>query len=97
MRPEPTFTLAGTDVTDVGYALLPQLQTTIFKNETRPMANVGGGLSVTLARHVTLDVGYTFSGIFIKSDYLQEDPAVSPHTHTRIYTHRGYFGAGYRF
>jgi opacity protein-like surface antigen len=94
MTPQPTFTLAGVDVTSISMQQEPLK--TAFRNETRPMATVGGGLAVTVARHVTFDVGYLFSGIFINTDYLQ-DFEVSPHSHSQIYTHRGYVGAGFRF
>lgn len=66
-----------------------------FREETRPMVSTGAGLAVTV-KHVTVDFGYKYSGIFITSDYLQ-DLQGSPHNHTRINTHRFYAGAGFAF
>ena len=94
LTPKPTFKIEGLDVTDIGLQESPELRST-FRNENRPMASVGGGLSITVARHVAFDVGYKYSEIFIKKDYLQ-DPE-SPHQHHRIDVHRMYFGVGYAF
>jgi opacity protein-like surface antigen len=94
MRPEPTFTWAGFDMTS-DVMVEPYMQT-VFRDETRPVATVGGGVAVTVARHVTVDTGYMFSGIFIDEDYLQ-DYEVSPHSHSQIYTHRVHVGLGFSF
>ena len=56
-----------------------------------------GGVTVDVLRHLTLDIGYRYSGIFIKTDYQQLPVPVSPHSHTRIDTHRLFAGAGFRF
>jgi opacity protein-like surface antigen len=67
-----------------------------FREENRPMASIGGGVALTVARHMSFDFGYKYSGIFIKSDYLQ-DVQGSPHSHTRIDTHRFFAGVGFAF
>ena len=69
----------------------------LFREDTRPMASFGGGVTVDVLRHLTLDIGYRYSGIFIKTDYQQLPVPVSPHSHTRIDTHRLFAGAGFRF
>ena len=70
--------------------------TPALREETRPMAGIGAGVAFIVARHVTFDVGYRFSGIFISTDYLQ-DLQGSPDSHTRIDTHRFYAAAGFIF
>jgi opacity protein-like surface antigen len=70
--------------------------TPALREETRPMASAGAGLAVLVARHLTFDFGYKYSGIFIQRDYLQ-DVAGSPHDHKRIDMHRFYAGAGVAF
>ena len=61
---------------------------------------------MTVARHLAVDIGYKYSRIFIKEDYLQLPAAgsaidswlpPSPHQHNKIDVHRLYFGAGYAF
>lgn len=102
MSPKPTFTALGIDVTsplmadpEVGLAL-----TNTFREETKPMASVSGGVMVTVARHLNFDLGYRYSSIFIKTDYLQANgvaAGISPHDHTRINVHRVYAGVGVGF
>ena len=96
MSPKPTFTAAGFDLTSEVLNADDQFVGHIFREETRPMATLGGGVTATLSRHVQVDVGYKYSGIFIKTDYLQ-DYNVSPHSHARIDTHRVYAGLGLTF
>lgn len=94
LTPKPMFKVEGLDVTDLTLQEVPEIRN-VFRNENRPMASVGGGLSITVARHVALDMGYKYSEIFIKKDYLQAED--SPHQHHRIDVHRMYFGVGYAF
>jgi hypothetical protein len=94
MRPEATFSFGSIDLTSQMFQ--DELIRTTFRNETRPMASVGGGVAFVVARHVTFDMGYAYSGIFIDRNYLQ-DYEVSPHSHNRIDTHRVYAGAGFAF
>jgi opacity protein-like surface antigen len=94
MSPKAKFLIGGVDLTKEITA--NELIKKTFREETRPMASVGGGVAVNLARHFTVDAGYRYSGIFIKTDYLQ-DWQVSPHSHDRINTHRFYAGAGFTF
>lgn len=70
---------------------------TTFREDTRPMASVGGGVSVTVVRHLAFDFGYRYSAIFIQRDYLQGPSDFSPHTHNRIDVHRVYAGVGVTF
>lgn len=70
---------------------------TTFREDTRPMAAVGGGLSVTVVRHLTFDLGYRYSAIFVERDYLQGTGDFSPHSHNRIDVHRVYAGVGVTF
>lgn len=102
MSPQPTFVIEGVDVTsllmsdlgdDPSDASTPR---TVFREETRPMATVGAGVTTAVTNRVQIDVGYTLSGIFIKKNYLQ-DVETSPHAHDRIYTHRFYAGVGLVF
>jgi opacity protein-like surface antigen len=94
MSPKTTFLVGGVDLTKevMGDELIKKT----FREETRPMVSVGGGVAVKVARYLTLDGGYRYSGVFIKTDYLQ-DYEVSPHKHDRINTHRFYAGAGFIF
>jgi opacity protein-like surface antigen len=94
MSPAPKFLVAGLDMTEL--AMKDALISNTFREETRPMATVGGGLAVVLARHLTVDFGYKYSAIFIDRNYLQ-DYEVSPHSHNRIDTHKMYVGAGVAF
>jgi opacity protein-like surface antigen len=95
MRPKATFTLGNAlDLTSEMFEE-PVVQT-VFRKETRPMASVGAGVAFVLPHHVTFDLGYAYSGIFIERNYLQ-DYEVSPHSHNRIDTHRIYAGAGFTF
>jgi opacity protein-like surface antigen len=94
MSPAPKFVLGGLDVTSL--AMLDPVASTAFREATRPMASLGGGLTFDVARHVMLDIGYRYSGIFIETDYLQ-DYESSPHSHKRIDTHRVFAGAGFTF
>jgi opacity protein-like surface antigen len=94
LTPKPTFKVEGLDVTDITLQGSPEIRN-VFRNENRPMASAGAGFLVTVARHVAIDMGYKYSSIFIKKDYLQAED--SPHKHNRIDVHRLYFGAGYAF
>jgi opacity protein-like surface antigen len=97
MSPKPRFTVEGLDITSL--VLSDTEDPTIrkaFREETRPMATLGGGVTAKVADHVLVDVGYKYSGIFIKTDYLQ-DVEGSPHSHKRIDTHRVYVGLGLTF
>lgn len=94
MSPKPTFEVAGLDYTTL--AMADQTVGKAFREDTRPMASIGGGVTFDVVKHVTFDIGYKYSGIFIKTDYLQ-DLEASPHSHTRIDTHRVFAGAGFRF
>lgn len=67
-----------------------------FREDTRPMVGVGAGVAFVMAQHLTFDVGYKYSGIFIQTDYLQ-DRQGSPDSHTRIDTHRLFAGVGVAF
>jgi opacity protein-like surface antigen len=94
MSPKPTFTLQGLDITST--VMADPYTSGVFREETRPMATFGGGVTAVLMRHVQVDVGYKYSGIFIKSDFAQ-DYQTSPHKHDRIDTHRVYGGIGLVF
>ena len=102
MSPKPTITALGVDVTS---ALASDSEvgppfTTTFREATEPMASVGGGVMFTVARHLTFDLGYRYSGIFIKTNYLQAggfEAGLSPHDHTRINLNRVYAGMGVAF
>ena len=103
MSPKPTFMLEGVDITSLAmsseigdYANDPYTPKEIFREETRPMATIGGGVTTAVTDHVQVDLGYNLSGIFIKKNFLQ-DFETSPHSHNRIYTHRFYAGLGLRF
>jgi opacity protein-like surface antigen len=56
---------------------------------------VGGGITVNLVNHVKVDVGYKYSPIFVKTNYLQAPE--SPHQHKNVNVHRLQFGLGYTF
>ena len=111
LAPEPKFLVEGIDYTS---ALLKEIATDplaqaqydrMFKDTTRPLASVGGGLVLTVARHFTLDVGYRYSRVFVKTDFVQSpsstnnymDLPTSPHQHNRLDVHRVIVGAGYAF
>ena len=94
MSPVPKFVVGGLDMTTL--AMQQELVATTFREETRPMATVGGGIAVVLARHFTVDLGYKYSATFINTDYLQ-DYETSPHSHSRIDTHKVFAGAGIVF
>lgn len=102
MSPKPTFTALGVDVSSpiLNDPEVGPVFTSTFREETRPMATVGGGVVFTVAQHLYLDLGYRYSGIFIKTDYLQAGglaTGISPHDHTRIDVHRAYAGVGVTF
>jgi opacity protein-like surface antigen len=94
MSPQTTFTLSGIDVS--GAMAEEQVIQTIFREETRPVATLTGGVAFTVARHLTFDLGYRYSRIFINTDYLQ-DFAASPTSHSGINVHRVFAGAGFTF
>ena len=95
MSPAPKFVIGGFDLTS-DLMKDHNVVSTAFREETRPMASLGGGVTFEVVKHVTFDVGYKYSGIYIKTDYLQ-DYEVSPHNHKRIDTHRIFAGAGFTF
>jgi opacity protein-like surface antigen len=98
MSPNTNFVAAGIDITTLLQTdpeLRPYL-TTPFREDTRPMASVGGGVVFNVVKHLAVDVGYKYSGIFIKTDYLQLN-GISAHDHDRISTHRVYTGVGVTF
>jgi opacity protein-like surface antigen len=94
MSPEPRILALGLDLTS--QMVSEQPFQSAFRENTRPMASIGGGVAVTVGRYVTFDIGYKFSSIFIQTDYLQ-DLATSPDSHKRIDTHRAYAGLGFAF
>ncbi|MEZ5290058.1 MAG: outer membrane beta-barrel protein [Vicinamibacterales bacterium] len=102
MSPKPTFMIEGVDVTSLMMSDLandpgdPYSVRQSFREETRPMATVGGGVTTAVTDHVQVDLGYKFSSIFIKKGYLQDFEG-SPHSHNRIDTHRFYAGLGLTF
>lgn len=102
MSPKPTFMLEGANVTSLMMSDLgddpndPYTPRRVFREETRPMATIGGGVTTAVTDHVQVDVGYKLSGIFIRKNFLQ-DFETSPHSHNRIYTHRFYAGLGLTF
>lgn len=102
LSPKPTFMLEGVDVTSMVMSENlfdpndPYTPRRLFREETRPMATIGGGVTTAVTNHVQVDFGYKLSGIFIKKNYLQ-DFETSPDTHDRIYTHRFYAGLGLTF
>lgn len=100
MSPAPSYRLNGIDVTSVISTEMTSLID--FREETRPMASLAGGVAFTVAKHLAFDLGYRYSTIFIHSDYLQHTALVrqnidSPTTHTRLDTHRVYAGVGWAF
>ena len=60
------------------------------------MATFGGGVTARVARWIQVDFGYKYSGIFINENFMQDYEA-SPHSHSRIDTHRVYAGVGLAF
>jgi opacity protein-like surface antigen len=94
MSPKARFVIAGIDATSAMYEF--EVVSNTFREDTRPTASVGGGIAMTVARHLTFDLGYRYSPIFIERDYLQ-DYEVSPHSHNRIDTHKVYAGVGFAF
>lgn len=94
MSTKPKFTVEGLDMTSV--AMTEPAIKAAFKEETRPMATLGAGVTAKVSDHVLVDLGYKYSGIFIKKTFLQ-DLEGSPHSHTRIDTHRLYAGLGLTF
>lgn len=96
MSPVPKFTVEGIDVTSLLLNDEDPYVRKIFREETRPMGTVGGGISAQLTDHVLVDLGYKYSAIFIKKNFLQDYEA-SPHAHSRIDTHRLYAGIGLTF
>lgn len=94
MSPQASFVVGPLDVSSL--VLQDQVVKTMFREDTRPMASVGGGVALNIARHLTVDVGYKYSAIFIARDYLQ-DFTSSPHSHNRIDTHRVFTGFGVTF
>jgi opacity protein-like surface antigen len=98
MSPEINFAALGLDMTGILQSD-PELQpylATPFREETRPMATVGTGVVFTVVRHLTFDIGYKYSGIFVNKDYMQLN-GISPHNHDMINTHRIYTGVGVTF
>jgi len=93
ITPDPVFKVLGVDATNE-FMSEPDIAS-VFRNENRPIASIGGGVSVTVAQHVAVDLGYKYSRIFIQKDYLQSPD--SPHQHNRVDVHRVYFGLGYAF
>lgn len=102
MSPKPSFMLEGVDVTSLVMSDLgddpndPTAPKRVFREETRPMATIGAGVTTAVTDHVQVDFGYKLSGIFIRKDFLQ-DFENSPDSHNRIYTHRFYAGLGLTF
>lgn len=94
MSPSPNFSVEGTDLTSL-VMQAPYVQEA-FREETRPMATFGAGVTARVVRYLQLDFGYKYSGIFIDENFLQ-DYEVSPHAHSRIDTHRFYAGFGLAF
>ena len=94
MSPSPSFTIEGVDITSM-LMEEPYFQGT-FREETSPMATFGGGVTARLARWIQVDFGYKYSGIFINENFMQDYEA-SPHSHSRIDTHRFYGGFGLAF
>ena len=94
MSPKATFTLNGIDVTTPMFE--QNLIKTTFREETRPLASLSGGVAFKVAPHLTFDLGYRYSRIFIHTDYLQ-DYETSPHNHTAIQAHRVFAGVGVTF
>jgi hypothetical protein len=93
LKPAPVFLVEGLDLTSVMLED-PELAPA-FKKTNRPIANVGGGLTVTVVPHFVVDIGYEYSRIFIKETYLQSTD--SPHQHDGINVNRVYVGLGYAF
>lgn len=85
-----------TERTGCAWAESAPCTTGALREDTRPMATAGAGVALTLAHHLTFDVGYKYSTIFIKTNYLQ-DLVGSPHSHSQINVHRFFAGAGVNF
>lgn len=96
MSPKPKFLIEGLDVTSLLMADTESIAKTAFREETRPMGTVGAGVTARVNDHVQVDLGYKYSAIFIKRNFLQ-DFETSPHSHNRIDTHRVYAGLGFTF
>ena len=98
MSPEINFAAMGIDMTGFLQSdpeLAPYVATP-FREETRPMATLGTGVVFTVVRHLTFDIGYKYSGIYLNTDYLQLN-GISPHNHDLLNTHRVYTGVGVTF
>lgn len=93
LRPEPSFTFAGTDITS--FVLEDDAMKTAFADQTRPLASIGGGVKMTVNRHLVADIAYRYSRIFISQDYLQDTE--SPTHHSGININRVFAGIGYQF
>jgi opacity protein-like surface antigen len=93
LDPKPGFIAQGIDITSV--ALQEPALKTAFEKQNRPLMSLGGGLSIDVAKHLTADVGYRFSRIFVNTDFLQD--IASPHAHKGFNLHRAYAGAGVKF
>lgn len=96
MSPKPKFVIEGLDVTSLMMSESESPVKTAFREDTRPMATAGAGVTARLNDHVLVDVGYKYSTIFIKKNFLQDFEA-SPHAHDRLDTHRVYLGLGLTF
>jgi opacity protein-like surface antigen len=94
LAPKPTILIEGIDLTGPIMQAEPGARTAL-RDENRPVVGIGGGITMAVARHFTVDVGYKYSRIFIPEDYLQDD--VSPHQHSGINVHRLQLGLGFTF
>ena len=93
MSPALSYSMYGIDVTGLMETALGDSLSATFGEQTRPMASFGGGVVVTVVRHLTFDVGYKYSAIFIKSDYLQ----LTGDSHKQLHTQRVVTGVGVTF
>ena len=94
MSPKPNFSVLGFNLTND--MMSENTVHTSFRENTRPLASLGAGVTVTVVKHLQFDAGYKFSRIFVQTDFLQ-DYLASPTRHDRIDTHRAYAGLGVAF
>ena len=95
LHPKLNFVADGLDITSL-LMQEPDFNTS-FKAETRPMVTGGAGVTFAVARHLTVDLGYKYSRIFIDKTYLQAPAGFSPHQHDGVDVHRFIMGAGFAF
>jgi opacity protein-like surface antigen len=95
LNPKPAFVADGLDITSL--VLQDAELNATFKTENRPMVTGGAGLTFAVVRHLTVDLGYKYSRIFIDKVYLQAPAGFSPHQHDGIDVHRFILGAGFTF